>query len=494
MLSVNTLTDNYSFSRESRTALLRAARIVGFACLLAWFSASGFLSSSPSANRSDTLTLAAFTLLLFGTAVAARGRIARCNHPLAYPLLGAAAGLGTVIPSFVDGLVVTSAICPLITAIGLSVFTLGWGSLFSGQNMEKVIPETIMAQMLMSIIHFTSYFLPPLPETVVRGALLVGSGLMLAIAQKTCHPRQVARERLSRSTPTSAAGRRILVRFIVAINLWSIAINLLYNIYRYCAPLDFVGLSAPAALIEVLFLGLLLIVTSVCAMRDAQLYTIIFATVLLAFLLVPVLGIESSVPFYALFLGFAALSVLTWILSAQICREHYLSPGMVYGCSIGSFLGLQIVLARVAAQDVFSEIASSPVELNALCLVGAFISFVAYQMVFNRRSALWSKQAAGSDETPIVVPDENDTDPRPHSADPFDHWDAFAETYRLTPRESEVLLLFARGRSYERIQEALVISRGTVNYHMANAYRKLGVSSRQDLLDRFDETVRTIKR
>ena len=50
-----------------------------------------------------------------------------------------------------------------------------------------------------------------------------------------------------------------------------------------------------------------------------------------------------------------------------------------------------------------------------------------------------------------------------------------------------VLLLFARGRSYERIQETLVIARGTVNYHMSNAYRKIGISSRQDLLDRLDE-------
>ena len=72
-------------------------------------------------------------------------------------------------------------------------------------------------------------------------------------------------------------------------------------------------------------------------------------------------------------------------------------------------------------------------------------------------------------------------------ADPFERWDDFAALYHLTPRESEVLLLFARGRSYERIQETLVIARGTVNYHMSNAYRKIGISSRQDLLDRLDE-------
>ncbi|MEG0323664.1 MAG: helix-turn-helix transcriptional regulator, partial [Raoultibacter sp.] len=73
-------------------------------------------------------------------------------------------------------------------------------------------------------------------------------------------------------------------------------------------------------------------------------------------------------------------------------------------------------------------------------------------------------------------------DPQPGHGDMFDNWDAVSGRYGLTRRESEVVLLFAKGRSYARIQEMLFISRGTVNYHMNNAYRKLGISSRQELL------------
>ena len=161
---------------------------------------------------------------------------------------------------------------------------------------------------------------------------------------------------------------------------------------------------------------------------------------------------------------------------------------MVYGCAIGSFLGLQIVIARAIARDAFSGITSSPIELNTLCLIGAFASFAAYQLVFNHRSAIWSEPSETMQEAATDHSAEGDACANAEAvADPFERWDDFAALYHLTPRESEVLLLFARGRSYERIQETLVIARGTVNYHMSNTYRKIGISSRQDLLDRLYE-------
>lgn len=48
----------------------------------------------------------------------------------------------------------------------------------------------------------------------------------------------------------------------------------------------------------------------------------------------------------------------------------------------------------------------------------------------------------------------------------------------LTPRESEVLTLAARGFSGPEIAEELVLSRATVKTHLANIYAKLGVPNR----------------
>lgn len=58
-----------------------------------------------------------------------------------------------------------------------------------------------------------------------------------------------------------------------------------------------------------------------------------------------------------------------------------------------------------------------------------------------------------------------------------------AKEYKLTPREVEVFELLARGRSVPFIRDSLVISRDTAATHVKHIYSKLGVHSRQELID-----------
>ena len=57
-----------------------------------------------------------------------------------------------------------------------------------------------------------------------------------------------------------------------------------------------------------------------------------------------------------------------------------------------------------------------------------------------------------------------------------------AREYGLTKREGELLDLLAHGHGAPYIENELVISRNTVKSHMKNIYRKLGVSSREELM------------
>ena len=66
--------------------------------------------------------------------------------------------------------------------------------------------------------------------------------------------------------------------------------------------------------------------------------------------------------------------------------------------------------------------------------------------------------------------------------------DRLARIGKLTKRESEILVLIAHGRSTPRIQEELMLSANTVNSHTRNVYRKLGIHSRQELLDMVERT------
>ena len=51
----------------------------------------------------------------------------------------------------------------------------------------------------------------------------------------------------------------------------------------------------------------------------------------------------------------------------------------------------------------------------------------------------------------------------------------------LTGREREASELAARGRTNRQIAEAMSVTPNTVEYHLTNAFRKLGIANRQRL-------------
>lgn len=67
--------------------------------------------------------------------------------------------------------------------------------------------------------------------------------------------------------------------------------------------------------------------------------------------------------------------------------------------------------------------------------------------------------------------------------------DALAASFGLSAREADVLRDFATGRTARYIADWYMISEHTVKTHLRRAYAKLGIHSRQELLDLVDETV-----
>lgn len=57
----------------------------------------------------------------------------------------------------------------------------------------------------------------------------------------------------------------------------------------------------------------------------------------------------------------------------------------------------------------------------------------------------------------------------------------------VSGRELEVMLLLVQGRSAARVADSLGVSAATVNSHVHHVYRKLGVHSRQELLDMVEQ-------
>ena len=67
--------------------------------------------------------------------------------------------------------------------------------------------------------------------------------------------------------------------------------------------------------------------------------------------------------------------------------------------------------------------------------------------------------------------------------------DSFAQTLGLTPREAEVCRYLVQGRSLPFIAEQLYVTAGTVKTHAIHIYRKASVTSKQELISLFGESV-----
>lgn len=63
-----------------------------------------------------------------------------------------------------------------------------------------------------------------------------------------------------------------------------------------------------------------------------------------------------------------------------------------------------------------------------------------------------------------------------------------SRSYGLTPKETEVLVLLAQGHSRTYIREALFISKRTVDAHVHHIYGKMGINSRDELIQMASDT------
>ncbi len=73
--------------------------------------------------------------------------------------------------------------------------------------------------------------------------------------------------------------------------------------------------------------------------------------------------------------------------------------------------------------------------------------------------------------------------PTPEAPNLADICKTFGESHQLTPREIEVLVELAYGHSSSYIAKVLFISSNTARSHMKNIYKKLGVGSREELIE-----------
>lgn len=129
-----------------------------------------------------------------------------------------------------------------------------------------------------------------------------------------------------------------------------------------------------------------------------------------------------------------------------------------------------VLLANIVSNPLKNLVTDNPMALPMLSIVFLGIALALAMMV---------KPDARPVTLEVQTNDETLFDQR---------CDALAQRYDLTNREYDVLVLLAKGNSLRAIAEKLFLSENTVKAHRRRIYQKMGINSRQSLIDMIEES------
>lgn len=178
-------------------------------------------------------------------------------------------------------------------------------------------------------------------------------------------------------------------------------------------------------------------------------------------------------------LGFEIVAKLFFVYTAKRWRGHEVLP-FALGMAVINVAGLAGSLLWANLKG-FMDVYGFPV-----LMLFALIPFVvAVALAFGNSRDSVVRNNAGEGETEGV---DGLGSSCASGAESRDRLGAKLEAaYRLTPREAEVVVLLAQGRSRSYVRETLFISKGTVDTHAYHAYAKMGIRTKDELMRLVDE-------
>ncbi|MEY8561589.1 LuxR C-terminal-related transcriptional regulator [Eggerthellaceae bacterium 3-80] len=249
-----------------------------------------------------------------------------------------------------------------------------------------------------------------------------------------------------------------------------------YGVSAKVAPI------APSAIVFITMLPALIVFFSVlCSAKRFNfelIYRWAFPLMVLGFLAVAAIpNIDKGVSAALVGISYISSEMLVVLIVCGLCYRTGANAfwlfGIIKGCQyLAKFMGL------ILMNFIVSHEAASQVSLIAAIIVVALI--VLASVIFATERSLFSKWGAKS----FTIQEDNRSaeETEPLVARISDRVEGLAEVYDLTQRETEVLMLLARGKTVRGIGSDMFIAEGTVKAHIQHIYQKLGVHNRSELL------------
>ena len=170
--------------------------------------------------------------------------------------------------------------------------------------------------------------------------------------------------------------------------------------------------------------------------------------------------------------------VLFWIVVVTAIDALTMPSYRVMGVAAAVYALSSVLWVALLGSGAFS----SMIMLGAA--YSLTIAAILSEWIGARRLESTEKEsAAGNPEPTTAHPSSGDLTGEHVSRAIAVRCEDIAVANKLSPRETEIFILLAQGRTRTLIQEELVLAENTVKTHIAHIYAKLGIGNRQEMMD-----------
>jgi len=427
------------------------------------------------------------------------------------------AAAGTIISAQNTSLLAFALIRPVLTGLGEVLMILMWGEYCSSIGLRKTGLLIPVASLLGVGFSYLAMFASGVIALLLIAAYPVASVLLLLWGRKESV--QFCRAVVKSST------ERVFPK-IWGSGLWKIFLSLAVlgfsvNLARY--SMESVGLAVVRdhnTLMSAYTAMALLMLAGVALLKKKSRLVIIVDLVIVIMALgnALILFVGPSQAFLVSFLltsGKSGLYLLSWIIFSDVTHSLHIPATKVFGLGnalaaaggfFGTFVGSLIMMAPLAGDVLLMGITVANMFLlivSAAFLLSGFTKACNLEPLSQTTDTVegqlgerqLGERQLGERQLGERHPEEiaREYSQNSHLESPMEAsnhvkqaMEAIALGYGLTSREKQIATLLVRGRSLPYIEKSLNISHSTANTHAQNIYRKLGIHSRQELLDIFN--------
>lgn len=395
----------------------------------------------------------------------------------------------------IDSISILSIPCGVVDGISVTLFGVAWGTRYSieGSSSFRIAIVSFLVAFMLRL------GIPLLPHTLAQIIVIIlplGSWALWKKDSTTRHdathePCCTHDKRSGEIVDGSWIARLLPWRSISIAIVLSAAVNLASSLYfgeSYAeAEGAITGGVAVCALVSFLSIGFISPNRNSFSPEDCLRLVVTLCGI--GFAMIAFSGREGSSISTALINGCSMFTQMLIIATVSIrTHEEGLSPLLAFGLAQG-IISFVVALSSIVGKCLFALDPSNDAvrAIHTIAILALLIAMTHIAETNRPKNAL---------ESPLALTDSTQNTTQTKSAahaivaNPEIADEGSAESlkeisnkYGLTMREFEVLGYLAKGRSYPRIAEELFITTGTVKTHARHIYEKLGVKTKQELID-----------